>query len=302
MRAPVDVLERELDSARLAALIAPDESDAVVAGDVDVEVDRTPEPRGELAGVGQQLERLGQRAVEHYLFGHLHVTHHKRNLRVAHHRMMCNYLIAHPPGGRMLIPTVIEQTNRGERAYDIYSRLLKERVVFFGSQLDDSVANLVTAQLLHLEAEDPSQEIQLYINSPGGEMTGLFAIYDTMQYVHCPISTICVGQAASAAAVLLAAGTTGRRMALPNARILIHQPHGGAQGQTTDVELAAKEMVFMRHRMTEILAEHTGQTVERVARDIERDHIMRGDEAVAYGMIDHVITRRELHPVVAVSA
>jgi len=202
----------------------------------------------------------------------------------------------------MLIPTVIEQTNRGERAYDIYSRLLKERVVFFGSQLDDSVANLVTAQLLHLEAEDPTQEIQLYINSPGGEMTGLFAIYDTMQFIGCPISTICVGQAASAAAVLLAAGTAGRRMALPNARVLIHQPHGGAQGQTTDVELAAKEMVFMRHRMTEILAEHTGQTVERVASDIERDHIMRGEEAVAYGMIDHVISKRELHPVAAISA
>ena len=202
----------------------------------------------------------------------------------------------------MLIPTVIEQTNRGERAYDIYSRLLKERIVFFGTALDDTVANVVTAQLLHLEAEDPSREIQLYINSPGGEMTGLFAIYDTMQFISAPVSTICVGQAASAAAVLLAAGTTGRRLALPNARILIHQPHGGAQGQTTDVELAAKEMVFMRHRMTEILAEHTGQSVERVAQDIERDHIMRGEDAVAYGMIDHVITRRELHPVVAVSA
>jgi ATP-dependent Clp protease protease subunit len=202
----------------------------------------------------------------------------------------------------MLIPTVIEQTNRGERAYDIYSRLLKERIVFFGTALDDSVANLVTAQLLHLEAEDQTREIQLYINSPGGEMTGLFAIYDTMQFISSPISTICVGQAASAAAVLLAAGSPGRRLALPNARILIHQPHGGAQGQTTDVELAAKEMVFMRHRMTEILAEHTGKSVEHVARDIERDHIMRGEDAVAYGMIDHVITRRELHPVVAVSA
>jgi len=202
----------------------------------------------------------------------------------------------------MLIPTVIEQTNRGERAYDIYSRLLKERIVFFGTALDDTVANVVTAQLLHLEAEDPSREIQLYINSPGGEMTGLFAIYDTMQFISAPVSTICVGQAASAAAVLLAAGSPGRRLALPNARILIHQPHGGAQGQTTDVELAAKEMVFMRHRMTEILAEHTGQSVERVAQDIERDHIMRGEDAVAYGMIDHVITRRELHPVVAVSA
>jgi ATP-dependent Clp protease, protease subunit len=202
----------------------------------------------------------------------------------------------------MLIPTVIEQTNRGERAYDIYSRLLKERIVFFGTALDDSVANVVTAQLLHLEAEDPTREIQLYVNSPGGEMTGLFAIYDTMQFISSPVSTICVGQAASAAAVLLAAGDPGRRMALPNARILIHQPHGGAQGQTTDVELAAKEMVFMRQRMTEILAEHTGQSVERVAQDIERDHIMRGKDAVAYGMIDHVITRRELHPVIAVSA
>jgi ATP-dependent Clp protease protease subunit len=202
----------------------------------------------------------------------------------------------------MLIPTVIEQTNRGERAYDIYSRLLKDRIVFFGSALDDNVANLVTAQLLHLEAENAEQEIKLYINSPGGEMTGLFAIYDTMQYIHCPISTICIGQAASAAAVLLAAGTPGKRLALPNARVLIHQPHGGAQGQTTDVELAAKEMVFMRHRMTEILAEHTGQPVDRIARDIERDHIMRGDEAVAYGMVDQVISRRELHPVVAASA
>jgi len=202
----------------------------------------------------------------------------------------------------MLIPTVIEQTNRGERAYDIYSRLLKDRIVFFGSALDDTVANLVTAQLLHLEAEDPAREIQLYINSPGGEMTGLFAIYDTMQYIHCPISTICVGQAASAAAVLLAAGTPGKRMALPNARILIHQPHGGAQGQTTDVELAAKEMVFMRHRMTEILAEHTGQSIDRVAADIERDHIMRGEDAVAYGMVDHVISQRELHPVTAITA
>ena len=202
----------------------------------------------------------------------------------------------------MLIPTVIEQTNRGERAYDIYSRLLKDRIVFFGSTLDDTVANLVTAQLLHLEAEDASREIQLYINSPGGDMTGLFAIYDTMQYIHCPITTICVGQAASAAAVLLAAGTTGRRLALPNARILIHQPHGGAQGQTTDVELAAKEMAFMRNRMTEVLAAHTGQEVQRVAGDIERDYIMRGEDAVAYGMIDYVISRRELHPVVAVSA
>jgi ATP-dependent Clp protease protease subunit len=202
----------------------------------------------------------------------------------------------------MLIPTVIEQTNRGERAYDIYSRLLKDRIVFFGQPLDDSIANVVTAQLLHLEAERPDEEIKLYINSPGGDMTGLFAIYDTMQYISSPVSTICVGQAASAAAVLLSAGAPGRRLALPNARILIHQPHGGAQGQTTDIELAAKEMAFMRQRMTEILAEHTNQPVARIATDIERDYIMRGDDAIAYGMIDEVITRRELHPVVAVSA
>ena len=202
----------------------------------------------------------------------------------------------------MLIPTVIEQTNRGERAYDIYSRLLKDRIVFFGSELDDTVANLVTAQLLHLEAEDTDKEIQLYINSPGGDMTGLFAIYDTMQFIQCPISTICVGQAASAAAVLLAAGTTGKRLALPNARILIHQPHGGAQGQTTDVELAAKEMAFMRQRMNEILASHTGQPLERIIADTDRDYIMRGEDALAYGMVDHVITHRELHAVTAITA
>jgi ATP-dependent Clp protease protease subunit len=202
----------------------------------------------------------------------------------------------------MLIPTVIEQTNRGERAYDIYSRLLKDRIVFFGSQLDDTVANLVTAQLLHLEAEDSDKEIQLYINSPGGDMTGLFAIYDTMQFVKCPISTICVGQAASAAAVLLAAGSPGKRLSLPNARILIHQPHGGAQGQTTDVELAAKEMAFMRQRMNEILAAHTGQPLERIVADTDRDYIMRGEDALAYGMIDHVITHRELHAITAITA
>jgi ATP-dependent Clp protease protease subunit len=197
---------------------------------------------------------------------------------------------------------VIEQTNRGERAYDIYSRLLKDRIVFFGSQLDDTVANLVTAQLLHLEAEDTDKEIQLYINSPGGDMTGLFAIYDTMQFIQCPISTICVGQAASAAAVLLAAGTRGKRLALPNARILIHQPHGGVQGQTTDVELAAKEMAFMRQRMNEILANHTGQPLDRIVVDTDRDYVMRGEDALAYGMIDHVITHRELHAVTAITA
>jgi ATP-dependent Clp protease protease subunit len=202
----------------------------------------------------------------------------------------------------MLIPTVIEQTNRGERAYDIYSRLLKDRIIFLGSAIDDAVANLVTAQLLHLEAEDPDKEISLYVNSPGGDMTGLFAIYDTMQFIGSPVSTICVGQAASAAAVLLAAGTAGKRFALPNARVLIHQPHGGAQGQTTDIELAAREMAFMRERMTQILADHSGQTVERIARDIDRDYILRGEDAVAYGLIDSVITRRELRDVSAAIA
>jgi ATP-dependent Clp protease protease subunit len=202
----------------------------------------------------------------------------------------------------MLIPTVIEQTNRGERAYDIYSRLLKDRIIFLGSAIDDGVANLVTAQLLHLEAEAPEKEISLYINSPGGDMTGLFAIYDTMQFIGAPMSTICVGQAASAAAVLLAAGSPGKRCALPNARVLIHQPHGGAQGQTTDIELAAKEMLFMRERMTQILSDHTGQTVERLARDMDRDFILRGEDAVEYGLVDYVITRRELRDVSAAIA
>src|SRR6476620_9420878 len=161
----------------------------------------------------------------------------------------------------MLIPTVIEQTNRGERAYDIYSRLLKDRIVFFGHQLDDGVANLVTAQLLHLEAEDADREIQLYINSPGGDMTGLFAIYDTMQFIQCPISTICVGQAASAAAVLLAAGTPGKRLALPNARVLIHQPAlgGGERGQASDLQIQADEVMRMRAWLEDALALHSGK-------------------------------------------
>jgi ATP-dependent Clp protease protease subunit len=199
----------------------------------------------------------------------------------------------------LLVPTVIEQTNRGERAYDIYSRLLKDRIVFFGTVLDDQVANLVTAQLLHLEAEDPDRDIALYINSPGGDMTALFAIYDTMQFIRPDIATICVGQAASAAAVLLAAGAPGKRSALPNARVLIHQPHGQTQGQTTDIELAAKEFGFLRDRMTDVLAEHTGQPVERISRDIDRDYILRGEDAVAYGLIDQVIARRELAVVTA---
>ena len=192
---------------------------------------------------------------------------------------------------QLLIPTVVEQTNRGERAFDIYSRLLQDRIVFFGTVLDDNVANLVIAQLLHLESESADRDLNLYINSPGGDMTALFAIYDTMQFIKPAISTICIGQAASAAAVLLAAGTPGKRYTLPNSRVLIHQPHGQAQGQTVDIELAAKEMVFMRERMIDILAEHTGQTHERIQRDIDRDYILRGEEAVAYGLVDHVISQ-----------
>lgn len=194
----------------------------------------------------------------------------------------------------MLVPTVIETTNRGERAFDIYSRLLANRIVFLGSAIDDQVANLVVAQLLHLESEAPGQDVQLYINSPGGDMTGLFAIHDTMRFVSCDVATICVGQAASAAAVLLAAGTPGKRFALPNARVLIHQPHGGAQGQSTDLEIQVAEVVEMRTRMLDILQAATGQTRERLVADIDRDYIVRGDQAVAYGLIDHVIEQRQL--------
>ncbi len=201
----------------------------------------------------------------------------------------------------MLVPTVIEQTNRGERAYDIYSRLLSERIVFLGTAIDDSVANLVIAQLLHLESEAADRDISLYINSPGGDMTALFAIHDTMQFVAPDVATICVGQAASAAAVLLAAGAKGKRAALPNARVLIHQPHGGAQGQSTDLERAVTEIVEMRRRMVEILVEATGQAAERITLDIDRDYILRGEDAVAYGLIDHVVDRRRL-PLAGVAA
>jgi ATP-dependent Clp protease, protease subunit len=194
----------------------------------------------------------------------------------------------------VLIPTVIETTNRGERAYDIYSRLLVNRIVFLGTAIDDQVTNLVIAQLLHLESEDADKDISIYINSPGGDMTGLFAIHDTMQYIRPDVATICVGQAASAAAVLLAAGTPGKRFALPNARVLIHQPHGGAQGQSTDMELAVAEMVEMRRRMIDILVQGTGQRRERIAADIDRDYIVRGEQAVEYGLVDHIIERREL--------
>jgi len=199
----------------------------------------------------------------------------------------------------LLVPTVIEQTAKGERAFDIWSRLLNQRLIFFGTQLDDTVANLIIAQLLHLEAEDPGKDIRLYINSPGGDMTALFAIYDTMQLLRCDVATFCIGQAASAAAVILAGGTKGKRFALPNSRVLIHQPHGGAQGQTKDMELAVKEMVLMRERMTLALAEDTGQTLEQIAIDIDRDFILRGEDAVAYGLVDEILTKQDPLPVEA---
>lgn len=202
---------------------------------------------------------------------------------------------------QILVPTVIEQSPRGERAFDIFSRLLKERIIFFTGALDDSIANLLIAQLLHLEADDPDKDIRLYINSPGGDMTALFAVYDTMQVLRADVSTVCIGQAASAAAVILAGGTAGKRFALPNARVLIHQPHGGAQGQSTDIELQAKEMVLLRERMIEALACHTGQTVDRIRTDIDRDYIVRGDSAVAYGLVDEIVTKPELRSVEAIA-
>jgi ATP-dependent Clp protease protease subunit len=191
-----------------------------------------------------------------------------------------------------LVPTVIEQEARGERALDSYSRLLRERIVFLGTEIDDGVANLVTAQLLHLASEDAEKDIDLYINSPGGSATSLFAIYDTMRYVKPDVATTVIGQAASAAAVILAAGAAGKRFALPNARVIIHQPHGGAQGQSVDIEIQAKEILYLRRRMEEVLAEHTGQPVERIRKDTDRDYIMRADEAKTYGIVDHVISGR----------
>ncbi|MEO0226259.1 MAG: ATP-dependent Clp endopeptidase proteolytic subunit ClpP [candidate division WOR-3 bacterium] len=196
-------------------------------------------------------------------------------------------------GGQVItIPYVIEQTGRGERAYDIYSRLLKERIIFIGAPIDDVVANLVIAQLLFLEAEDPDKDIYLYINSPGGIVSSGLAIYDTMQYVKSAISTICIGMAASMAAALLAAGAKGRRFALPHSRIMIHQPEGGFQGQATDIEIHAREILRVRQVLNEILAKHTGQTVERIARDTDRNYFMAALEAKEYGIIDEVIEKR----------
>jgi len=191
-----------------------------------------------------------------------------------------------------LVPTVIEQTSRGERSFDLYSRLLSDRVVFLGTEIDDTSANLVIGQLLHLESQDAETDIKLYINSPGGSVTAGFGIYDTMQYITPDVSTICVGQAASWAAVLLAAGAPGKRLTLPNARVLIHQPHGGAQGQTTDMEIQLDEMRLARVRIEELLATHTGQPQKRVSADIERDYIVRGQDAVDYGLVDEVIRQR----------
>ena len=193
-----------------------------------------------------------------------------------------------------LIPYVIEQSPRGERAFDIYSRLLRDRIVFLGSPVDDEIANLTIAQLLFLEAEDPEKDIHLYINSPGGSVTAGLAVYDTMQYVRCDIATICLGQAASMAAWLLAAGSKGKRMGLPNSRIMIHQPMGGVQGQATDIDIHAREILKLRHRMNEILADHTGRSIDEIARDTERDYHMSGEEAQTYGLIDRVVRQHEL--------
>jgi ATP-dependent Clp protease protease subunit len=193
-----------------------------------------------------------------------------------------------------LVPTVVEQTNRGERAYDLYSRLLKDHIIFLGTPIDDTIANLVCAQLLHLESENPDKDINIYINSPGGDITALFAIYDTIQYVKPDISTICFGQAASAAAVLLACGTPGKRLALPHSRVLLHQPWGQGGGQATDIEIQAREIMRMRDLLDQILAEHTGQDVERIRKDTDRDFVLSAEQAKEYGIIDEVISTREL--------
>jgi ATP-dependent Clp protease, protease subunit len=193
-----------------------------------------------------------------------------------------------------LIPTVIEETTRGERAFDIYSRLLRERIVFLGDPIDDALANTIVAQLLFLDSVEPGKDIALYVNSPGGSSTALFAIYDTMQFLKSDVATYCLGQAASAAAVILASGAAGKRYALPNSRMLLHQPHGGIEGQSADLEIHAKEIVRQRRRVEELLAEHTGQAIERIRRDTDRDFILGPQEAVEYGIVDQVVARRTL--------
>ena len=191
-----------------------------------------------------------------------------------------------------LIPIVVEQTSRGERAYDIYSRLLKDRIIFLGTAIDDNVANTVIAQLLFLEADDPDKDIYIYINSPGGIVTAGLAIYDTMNYIKSAVSTICIGQAASMGALLLAAGTKGKRFSLPHARIMIHQPMGGFQGQATDIEIHAREMLKMKDTLNKILANHTGQPIEKIQTDTDRDFFMSGEDAKAYGLVDEVIAKK----------
>lgn len=192
-----------------------------------------------------------------------------------------------------LIPMVVEQTSRGERAYDIYSRLLKDNIIFIGTPIDDMVANLVTAQLLFLEAEDPEKDVYLYINSPGGSITAGMAIYDTMQFVRPDVSTICIGQTASMAALILAAGAPGKRFTLPNTRVLIHQPSGGFSGQATDVDIQAREILRMREITNELLARHTGQSMEKISRDVERDFIMNAQQSKEYGIVDEIITKHK---------
>lgn len=191
-----------------------------------------------------------------------------------------------------LVPTVVESSSRGERAYDLYSRLLRERIIFLGTPIDDTIANLICAQMLFLESEDPDKDINLYINSPGGDITGLLAIYDAMKYIKPDVSTFCFGQAASAAAVLLAAGTTGKRFALPHARVLLHQPWGGVGGQASDIEIQAREILRMKDMLNSMLANDTGQSVERITKDTDRDFIIGADEAVEYGLIDEVLLAR----------
>ena len=202
-----------------------------------------------------------------------------------------------PPQSLNLVPMVVEQTSRGERAYDIYSRLLKERLVFVVGPIDDFMANVIVAQLLFLESENPDNDINLYINSPGGVVTAGLAIYDTMQFIRCDVSTMCIGQAASAASLLLMAGAKGKRYALPNSRIMIHQPSGGAQGQATDIEIQAREILYVRGRLNQIYVQHSGQPLEQIERDMERDRFMSGEDAKAYGLIDAVLDRRAEEPV-----
>lgn len=191
-----------------------------------------------------------------------------------------------------LIPMVVEQSNRGERAYDIYSRLLKDRIIFLGSAIDNEIANLIVAQMLFLESEDPEKDINFYINSPGGIVTAGMAIYDTMQYIKPDVATVCIGQAASMGALLLTAGASGKRFSLPNARIMIHQPLGGAQGQATDIKIQATEILRMKDSLNEILAKHTGQDIEKIAADTERDYFMSGEQALEYGIVDRVVSDR----------